>query len=834
MRQSAVSALRRASAHWALILALLLYLFFALTFLQLPGLQYDEALFANAALGGTHGPFLEWRVDAAGVSIPLMLMGYLGALKAQLYAPIFALFGTSVLSVRLPVVLIGAATLLFTYRFARDVTGTASARLCVLLLALDPSFIFANKLDWGPVALGTALKMASLYVLWRWTVRGGRFLLGAGSLLLGLGLYDKIVFIWFIAAVVLAASVCYPSKIKELVRPANAAVAATFLLLGCAPLVAFNILYPLRTFEKQRLIQNPDPRLGSLAFRGELFQSTLDGRAIQDLVHQPGPGELAEVMSRTTAGRLDRYLGWPAHWLRLDRTWNLYGLLIGLAAIGVLRLRARLADSRKIAFLVLLLALLCLFILITAQATGPHHVLMIFPFTHILTAFGLWQIIRTGRALVGSSALRGRVVALIVAGPFLVSELAVGTAYLKSFAVLGGRGNWSDAIYGVAGFASRRTDRYFALMDWGFSSQLLILTQGRIDQKEVFGELDYLPTSAEKMAALVPYLMNPGNILLFHVPRYESRHTFDLFKAALRNYSIGARRIETFYQRDGLPLAVAYETVQPELTAHIDQGRAFYLREAEDWNALSGGGREQMRGASHGELLGFSWGQWASDFAAYRFKLRGPVNDGRLYLRYAFAGESAHSCRISLDRHDLGALRLQPTGGYGWSAADWRLSSIEVGVVAAGNHEIHIAPASDHQVLHLDYFYLSEGPLQLRTDFSPRPAERPESDIASVIGGYATLPDVRLELTPGEITAGKSTLAMHVIDFDARYIDVLYSIDGTLMPILYGWRLDDSGRATVFVDRNTPRGVYEYRAIRDSAEASPEGWVRVQGRVVVK
>src|SRR5690606_14881322 len=54
-----------------------------------PGPLYDEILFVNAALGGIDGSFVHSTV----LGVPFMLMSYVGALKAWLHAPVFALFG---------------------------------------------------------------------------------------------------------------------------------------------------------------------------------------------------------------------------------------------------------------------------------------------------------------------------------------------------------------------------------------------------------------------------------------------------------------------------------------------------------------------------------------------------------------------------------------------------------------------------------------------------------------------------------------------------------------------------------------------------------------------
>jgi hypothetical protein len=54
------------------------------------------------------------------------------------------------------------------------------------------------------------------------------------------------------------------------------------------------------------------------------------------------------------------------------------------------------------------------------------------------------------------------------------------------------------------------------------------------------------------------------------------------------------------------------------------------------------------------------------------------------------------------------------------------------------------------------------------------------------------------------------------------------------MPPLIGWQLDENRRATVFVGKSTPRGVYHYKAIRDSGTSDPERWIPVDVRVIVR
>src|SRR5438128_4307757 len=73
------SALRK--LPYAIVAASLTFFgFVTLLWISRPGLQYDETLFVNAALGGRHDyrAFIYDRL----LGVPTMLMPYIGALKA--------------------------------------------------------------------------------------------------------------------------------------------------------------------------------------------------------------------------------------------------------------------------------------------------------------------------------------------------------------------------------------------------------------------------------------------------------------------------------------------------------------------------------------------------------------------------------------------------------------------------------------------------------------------------------------------------------------------------------------------------------------------------------
>lgn len=79
--------------------------------LSRPGLEMDEVNFVDASLGGYgHQIFVSERL----LGIPLLVIPYIGTLKAAVFAPIFAVFGVSVATVRLPAIAISAASLVLS------------------------------------------------------------------------------------------------------------------------------------------------------------------------------------------------------------------------------------------------------------------------------------------------------------------------------------------------------------------------------------------------------------------------------------------------------------------------------------------------------------------------------------------------------------------------------------------------------------------------------------------------------------------------------------------------------------------------------------------------
>ena len=111
---------------------------------------------------------------------------------------------------------------------------------------------------------------------------------------------------------------------------------------------------------------------------------------------------------------------------------------------------------------------------------------------------------------------------------------------------------------------------------------------------------------------------------------------------------------------------------------------------------------------------------------------------------------------------------------------------------------------------------------------------RPDGTLEEAFADGEDYRDVQLEVSPKEIVAGRDVLRLQVSNLKASDVDVLYSIDGSMMPPVFFWNLDEQGRASVPVSESTSKGRYRYRGIRDARLRKSDSWIPIDIEVVVK
>lgn len=385
--------------------ALGLFFFLAIYRISFPGLNYDELYFGNAALGGSGPTFVQMRWGG----VPLFLMTYLGALKAWLYWPIFKIFGVSVWSIRLPVVLLGGAGLFLLAKLLRLKGEGRAAWMFLFLLALNPAFVWGVRVDFGPVVVEFFLQALALFC----------FLQGVHPVWLGLifvaGLFNKIIFIWWLVGFLLAAFLFFP---KERLRLGVAA-------LGPA---LFSVFW---------LWQFSLPSLKfQLVERLNLFASylpwLLEGSAI--------------------------YRNFFGHYENQPPFFLLWVLLLLAAVFFFWRSRAKHRDL----FLFVLVQTLgeALAIFLTPPANSYWHFFHLLPWCVFLLALALSQWERVGRILFGGLCLQ-----LI-----FLHSLYWGQMDSRPWKAM-----WSNAIYPLMEYCQSAADPCVSV-DWGTHTQVLLAT----------------------------------------------------------------------------------------------------------------------------------------------------------------------------------------------------------------------------------------------------------------------------------------------------------------------------------------------------------------------
>ena len=412
--------MNRERRRWAGALGLaLLFLALGAYHIDRPGLQSDETLFVHGVWeSGTVTQFTRvfgWR-------FPLMQMGYLGALKSILYQPIFGWFGVSAASVRLPMVLAGAATVALTFLLMWRLSGERAAWVSGALLAVDPTFLFTTRCDWGPVAIERLLAVGgvSLFV-------GGR--LNWGAFLFGLALWNKSTFLWTLIGLGAGMALVYRSQLLR-VRPAALGVALLCFSAGAYPWIRYNV-------KSQGGTAKATARFDAGDLHGKLFQlrSSLEGTTLYG------------YMTRGSDSR-----PWPRA--------NLSFWLLLASAISAVVARERLAMF----FLAVMAAGWLAMAFTYTAGTSPHHIVLLWPWPQCMIGLAASQWRRfTAAAILGVLASAG-----VVMGHYRLIDR------------YGANRPWSEAIYpAVARIQAERPAGVF-VADWGILEQIILFTRGAL------------------------------------------------------------------------------------------------------------------------------------------------------------------------------------------------------------------------------------------------------------------------------------------------------------------------------------------------------------------
>ncbi|HET8662317.1 MAG TPA: hypothetical protein VFM55_25465 [Micromonosporaceae bacterium] len=238
-----------------------------LLLLDVPPTNSDEA---TMGLAGAH--------IAAGTDLPIWFYGqaYMGPIEAYLAAPLFALFGSGTLLLRLPILFGYAAFPFLMYRLTLRLFTPGLAVVTVGLLALGSDRVIKNQMIAGggyPEMLPAA---AGLMLLALWLADGGHQPLrrAAGYATFGLVTSLALWVDWLVLPYLGVAGIVLLVGCHRELRGWAGAVLAAATVLGALPLIWYNLDAPagLDSFSVHRALSAPgDAALGPQLKAGVLI-----------------------------------------------------------------------------------------------------------------------------------------------------------------------------------------------------------------------------------------------------------------------------------------------------------------------------------------------------------------------------------------------------------------------------------------------------------------------------------------------------------------------------------------------------------------------------------
>jgi len=229
---------------WLLLILVILLL--AKQNLSVPGLYYDEAVFAGTAkdfvTGKIHGPHMPGfeATQLFGRPFPFFVQSYLGALKCWMLMPAFQFFGNTVAVLRASNLFWSCITLLFFMLATWRWLGLRPALIAGAILAFDPAYFFLSILDWGVAGPSFLCRCLAFFFAVAWWQRRRAAYAFLTTFFAGLGFFNKIDFAVLLIAVTGAAILCFGRTLWSTLKRSIPAVAfgAAGLLVGAGAMFA--------------------------------------------------------------------------------------------------------------------------------------------------------------------------------------------------------------------------------------------------------------------------------------------------------------------------------------------------------------------------------------------------------------------------------------------------------------------------------------------------------------------------------------------------------------------------------------------------------------------
>ena len=345
--------------------------------------------------------------------------------------------------------------------------------------------------------------------------------LAAGFLLAGIGLWDKMLFAWLLAAIAAGALAAFPKALLARLRWRNLRVAVLWLSIGAVPLLLFNLKFRGETIRGNAALSLSDLRAKAATMRSSLDGSLLFGWIVADRAPvKPGepewPAGTASAWLAETAGRREQsMLLWAS-----------------LAAALLLPVLWRTPARAPVVFALVSFAAGWAPMAVTpGTGWGGHHTLLVWPLPHIAVAVAAAEASRRPR--------RAGVAAMAVAIALVCGSQALVLNQYFDDAVRRGPGlDFNDATGPLAALLAREARGQVFVVDWGMIDSLRFHQQGRLRLRVASDLCAKTLLTGEEQSRLREWIAAPADLFVGHTEG--------------REYNAGSTsRLESFAARSG-------------------------------------------------------------------------------------------------------------------------------------------------------------------------------------------------------------------------------------------------------------------------------------------
>ena len=427
-------------SRWLPLVPILTYLLLAAQYLDRPGQYYDELFWLNAAVGmPVEGLFCTLQIR----SVPIMVMGYIGALKSWVYAIPLAIFGTSTVAIRSVSLALGCCVLLLLWKYLRRYFSPTWAALITAAVAMDPAFIYCTRCDWGPVTLMLLCKLLTLLAFTAYLTSAKSYYLYLCGVGMILGIYDKANFSWFFVAFFISAVLVYGNTLLKYIKAEPKKTITAYFFLGLV-MLAIGMIYLVPMALSG----------GAFSFRLpyvlNILHSTLDGSGVYSFffsasIHQRTwlyPAFLIEIVICPCISLLSLYL-------HKQEKMAKFGLFHTLCTI------------------LLIFCMAC-----TKEFGGAHHIMMIYPAPELL--LGCCCVLFAGilpKRKMRVANILGRSLFTLLALTCLFSTFNYLRILQRNDTY---RPTWDPQIVTLGKTANSYNYDYLITADWGFANQMIV------------------------------------------------------------------------------------------------------------------------------------------------------------------------------------------------------------------------------------------------------------------------------------------------------------------------------------------------------------------------